>query len=216
MENHDILTIEEVAQYLRVSERTVYDWANKGTIPSGKLGTTWRFKKSDIEHWVDEKLSGNVQSTPSVTSISIQDILVPERITFMDVANKKDALEHVVSCLATSDAIADQQALQQEISIREELMSTGIGFQVAVPHVRLSSVKEIVMAIGINRSPIADYESLDNQPVQIICMLAARPDQHALYLKALGKISSALKVSEKREALLSLDDPHAAYLILTH
>ncbi len=45
----DILTIEEVAKYLRVSERTVYDWAQKGEIPSGKIGTVWRFKKSEIE-----------------------------------------------------------------------------------------------------------------------------------------------------------------------
>jgi PTS system nitrogen regulatory IIA component len=215
MEEHDILTIEEVATYLRVSERTVYDWANKGTIPSGKLGTTWRFKKTDVENWVDEKLSGNVQSTPSVTSISIQDILIPERITFLDVNTKKEALEQVATCLASSDAVTDPDALQQEIAIREELMSTGIGFQVAVPHVRLPSIKEVVMAIGINKSPIADYESLDNQSIQIICMLAARQDQHALYLKALGKISNALKTKEKRDDLLSSDDPQSAYLILT-
>ena len=49
----DILTIEEVAKYLRVSERTVYDWAQKGEIPSGKIGTVWRFKKSEIETWVN-------------------------------------------------------------------------------------------------------------------------------------------------------------------
>ena len=50
----DILTIEEVAKYLRVSERTVYDWAQKGEIPSGKIGTVWRFKKSEIEKWVND------------------------------------------------------------------------------------------------------------------------------------------------------------------
>ena len=45
----EILTIEEVAKYLRVSDRTVYDWAQKGEIPAGKIGTVWRFKKSEIE-----------------------------------------------------------------------------------------------------------------------------------------------------------------------
>jgi PTS system nitrogen regulatory IIA component len=55
----DILTIEEVAKYLRVSERTVYDWAQKGEIPAGKIGTVWRFKKSEIERWVNERLSSN-------------------------------------------------------------------------------------------------------------------------------------------------------------
>ncbi len=53
----EILTIEEVARYLRVSERTVYEWAQKGEIPAGKIGTVWRFKKDDIESWVDERLA---------------------------------------------------------------------------------------------------------------------------------------------------------------
>ena len=54
---HEIMTIEEVAAYLRVSERTVYDWAQKGDLPGGKLGTTWRFKRNDVENWVNSRLS---------------------------------------------------------------------------------------------------------------------------------------------------------------
>ena len=56
-----IMTIEEVAEYLRVSERTVYDWASKGEIPCGKIGTAWRFKSSDIETWVN-KLLGSTKA----------------------------------------------------------------------------------------------------------------------------------------------------------
>ena len=62
----DILTIEEVAKYLRVSERTVYDWAQKGEIPSGKIGTVWRFKKSEIEKWVNDRLSSGSKSKSSI------------------------------------------------------------------------------------------------------------------------------------------------------
>ena len=50
----DILTIEEVAKYLRVSDRTVYDWAQKGEIPAGKIGTVWRFKKSEVEALIED------------------------------------------------------------------------------------------------------------------------------------------------------------------
>lgn len=94
-------------------------------------------------------------------------------------------------------------------------MSTGIGFNVAVPHVRLDSVKDLVMAVGISRRDITDYESLDEKPVRIICMVAARSDQHAQYLKTLGLVSSVLKSEEIREALLEAPDAQAAYLILT-
>ena len=66
----DILTIDEVANYLRVSERTVYDWAQKGEIPSGKIGTVWRFKKSEIEKWVNDRLSSSAR--PAAPSSIVQ------------------------------------------------------------------------------------------------------------------------------------------------
>ncbi|MDH3982267.1 MAG: helix-turn-helix domain-containing protein, partial [Kiritimatiellaceae bacterium] len=62
---HEIMTIEEVAAYLRVSERTVYDWAQKGDLPGGKLGTTWRFKHADVENWVNSRISKPVVSSAS-------------------------------------------------------------------------------------------------------------------------------------------------------
>jgi len=47
----EIMTLPEVAEYLGVSERTVYGWAQKGKIPAAKLGSAWRFKRSEIERW---------------------------------------------------------------------------------------------------------------------------------------------------------------------
>ena len=93
-------------------------------------------------------------------------------------------------------------------------MSTGIGFNVAVPHVRLDSVSELVMAVGLCKQDITDYASLDEQPVRIICMVDARADQHAQYLKTLGTVSAALKGADVRDALLKCEDPKDAYAIL--
>lgn len=216
MVEHDILTIEEVAQYLRVSERTVYDWANKGTIPCGKLGTTWRFKRSEVERWVDDKLSGKRSPSPSDNrSVSIQDVLAPDRVLLLDTGSKPAALEALIACLAKTEEIKDAKQLRDEIFHREELMSTGIGFNVAVPHVRLDSVTNLVAAVGISRRDITDYESLDEKPVRIVCMVAARTDQHAQYLKMLGAVSRTLKSKSVRKALLAAPDPQTAYLILT-
>ncbi|PCJ59163.1 MAG: PTS fructose transporter subunit IIA [Candidatus Hydrogenedentota bacterium] len=214
MPDHEILTIEEVARYLRISERTVYDWANKGSIPCGKLGTTWRFKREEVEKWVDDKLSGNVAPAPA-QNIAIADVLIPSRIVHIDSENKRDALEEVSACLGHAPEITQPDELAKEIFIREELMSTGIGFNVAVPHVRLNTITNIVMAVGISRNPILDYESLDEQPVRIICMLAARQEQHAQYLKTLGLISNVLKNTTVRESLIETQDANSAYLVLT-
>ena len=78
----DIITIEEVAKYLRVSDRTVYDWAQKGEIPAGKIGTVWRFKKSDIINWVNERLSSNDLKQKN-EKIKIKNILSPNRGVFI-------------------------------------------------------------------------------------------------------------------------------------
>ena len=87
----DILTIEEVAKYLRVSERTVYDWAQKGEIPAGKIGTVWRFKKSEVENWVNARLSSD-SLKPTETQIQVKNILSPERVVFINHSSKHDAL----------------------------------------------------------------------------------------------------------------------------
>lgn len=88
----DILTIEEVAKYLRVSERTVYDWAQKGEIPSGKIGTVWRFKKSEIEKWVNERLSSNNKSSSQNIVVQVKNILSPERIVFLNHSDRKSVV----------------------------------------------------------------------------------------------------------------------------
>ncbi len=80
---------------------------------------------------------------------------------------------------------------------------------------RLGSVSDLVLALGISNRAIEDYESLDDEPVRIVCMVAARPDQHAQYLKTLGAVSKALRPAGVREALLQAQDAKSAYLVLT-
>lgn len=48
-----VMTVKEVADYLRVNQRTVYRLAVEKKLPGFKVGTTWRFKRSDIERWID-------------------------------------------------------------------------------------------------------------------------------------------------------------------
>ena len=111
----DILTIEEVAKYLRVSERTVYDWAQKGEIPSGKIGTVWRFKKSEIEKWVNDRLSSGARQNTVATVVQIKNILSPDRIIFLNHATKRDALLELAANLSTAPQVKNGQELAVEI-----------------------------------------------------------------------------------------------------
>jgi PTS system nitrogen regulatory IIA component len=210
----DILTIEEVAKYLRVSERTVYDWAQKGEIPSGKIGTVWRFKKVEIERWVNDRLSAN-KGPSNLGTVQIPNILSPDRVIFLNHQSKRDALMALSDILGTAPQIKNRQELSAEIMKREELMSTAIGRGIAIPHVRLSSVTDLVMAVGISQVDIMDFASMDEQPVRLLFMIAAAYNQHAYYLQTLSFFSQKLKADSLRSALLGAKTPQEAYQILT-
>jgi len=51
----EIMTPEELAEYLRVSRQTIYNLLWRGEIPGMKVGTHWRLKKSDVEKWISQK-----------------------------------------------------------------------------------------------------------------------------------------------------------------
>ncbi|MDR2257820.1 MAG: PTS sugar transporter subunit IIA [Treponema sp.] len=213
MIDDDILTIEEVAKYLRVSERTVYDWAQKGDIPSGKIGTVWRFKKTDIEKWVNDRLSVN-RLTPPLNPIPVDTIISPKRILFFDFSAKRDALLALADNLATAPQVKNRQELAMEILKREELMSTAIGRGIAIPHIRLSSVTDLVVSVGISRTDIGDFQPLDDEPVRLLFMIAAAYNQHAYYLQTLSFFSARLKNRELRNALLAAQTPQQVYTLL--
>ncbi len=209
----DILTIEEVAKYLRVSERTVYDWAQKGEIPAGKIGTVWRFKKSEIERWVNERLSSN-KPVASIHPVRMRNVLAPDRVVFLDYPRKRDALVALAERLAAAPQIKSKQEIVSEILRREELMSTAIGRGIAIPHVRLSSVTDLVVAVGISKCDIQDFNAFDDAPVRLLFMIAAAYNQHAYYLQTLSYFSAKLKSNELRNGILAAADPAAVYELL--
>ena len=49
----EILTLDEVAAFLKAGKRTVYRFAQNGEIPAFKLGGTWRFRRSELESWIE-------------------------------------------------------------------------------------------------------------------------------------------------------------------
>ena len=53
--SNDILTLKEVAEYLKLAEKTAYRLAAEGKLPGFKVGGSWRFKESDIEKWIADQ-----------------------------------------------------------------------------------------------------------------------------------------------------------------
>ena len=66
-----LLTREEVAKYLNVTERTVLDWAQRGVIPAIKLAGSWRFRRQDIDSWLESNRTGPDLTTPEDDDVVI-------------------------------------------------------------------------------------------------------------------------------------------------
>ena len=208
-----ILTIEEVANYLRVSDRTVYDWAQRGEIPAGKIGTVWRFKKSEVEKWVNERLSSSAGRKKDDV-VQVKNILSPNRVIFISQTSRHDALVELATALSSAPQVKRSDELVSEILKREELMSTAIGRGIAIPHVRLSSVTDLVMAVGVCKTPVTDFQPIDDIPVSLLFMIAAAYNQHSYYLQTLSYFSAKLKKKELRDSLLNAATTDDVYKLL--
>ena len=53
-----LMDIRQVAAFLQINESTVYSWAQKGRLPGIKMGRIWRFRREDIETWLDRNMRG--------------------------------------------------------------------------------------------------------------------------------------------------------------
>ncbi|HCE0206079.1 methylation-associated defense system helix-turn-helix domain-containing protein MAD1 [Pseudomonas aeruginosa] len=57
----EILTLDEVAVYLKAGKKTVYRLAQQGAIPGFKLGGTWRFRRSELDRWIAAQIAEKTQ-----------------------------------------------------------------------------------------------------------------------------------------------------------
>jgi len=147
--------------------------------------------------------------------MKISDYLAPERVIFLKSATKADALEELIQAVKGFSEDITLEELRKAVWEREEMMSTGIGQGIGIPHVRLPGLEKITMAVGISRAGIADYESLDNKPVHIIVLIAVPQGQHELYIRLLAEIIGILKREDIRKAIIEAKDTSEAYKILT-
>ena len=62
MNDNDIMLIKDLANYLKIAEKTAYRFASEGKIPGFKVGAAWRFRKSEIDQWIkNQEVKATVQ-----------------------------------------------------------------------------------------------------------------------------------------------------------
>jgi excisionase family DNA binding protein len=59
----EIMTLKELADYLKIAEKTLYLYAREGRIPAIKIGSAWRFRRADIDGWLEKQRQVTREST---------------------------------------------------------------------------------------------------------------------------------------------------------
>jgi PTS system nitrogen regulatory IIA component len=126
---------------------------------------------------------------------------------------KVEALEELVNTLIKSGLKLDSAKVIEVLQQREKLGSTGIGDGLAIPHGKIPSLDEIVVAFGRSKKGV-DFDSLDGKPVHIFFLLLAPENSVGQHLKALARISKMLKKANFRQKLIETDSKSDLYKLI--
>ena len=139
---------------------------------------------------------------------SLSRLISPDRITWLDQDNKIDCLRGLVQCLSESEELGNEDSIFDAIMEREQLLSTGFGLGLAIPHAKLNIIDDFIVGLAIHRDGVP-FDSLDDQPVHILVMILGPAQKQDEYLKVLSRVTAFLK--DKREDILSLEDNEELY-----
>lgn len=123
-------------------------------------------------------------------------------------SDKKQALEQVVALMAESGKLADEEAYKKQVFAREEESTTGIGEGIAIPHGKCDSVIKPGLAAMVIPNGV-DFESLDDEPVTLLFLIAAPNTKDNVHLDVLSKLSVMLMDEDftaKLRAAKSVDE----------
>ena len=136
-----------------------------------------------------------------------------EYIKIFNPLNKFDAIKEIAGVFENTIICTDSTLLINALLEREEIMSTGIGAGIAIPHAKIAVVKEMAFAIGVLKDGV-NFDSMDGQPVHLIILVAAGETQHKEYLRLLSNIMSIIKNEKIKESIIQSKSPEEVYEIL--
>ncbi len=146
--------------------------------------------------------------------MELKEYITEQQIVFCSASSKDKVLGELGGVLSEATGF-DNDKMLAAILRREKLMSTGMGQGLAIPHVRLRGLKRAALAVGLCRSGITDYESLDNEPIYIVVLIAAPEGQHETYIRLLAEVVDVLKRPDLRRKIIAAEETTEIYQILT-
>jgi PTS system nitrogen regulatory IIA component len=146
--------------------------------------------------------------------MDISDLLKPEAILpSLQAQSKKQVLQEICVAAARQTGLGEREIFET-IHQRERLGSTGVGQGVAIPHGKLPNLNTLVGVFARLARPV-EFDSLDDQPVDLVFALLAPESAGADHLKALARIARVLRDAEVAQALRVAADAGQIYAALT-
>lgn len=146
--------------------------------------------------------------------MDISDLIYPEGVVAnLRVTSKKQALQELAKRAAELTG-QPERAIFEVLIERERLGTTGVGNGIAIPHGKLPSLDRLYGLFARLEKPI-DFDAIDEQPVDLICLLLAPETAGADHLKALARVSRLLRDPAICEKLRGTDNTDALYALLT-
>lgn len=131
----------------------------------------------------------------------IRDLLAPESICLNGAAaDKKDVLNQMVDLMAKSGKVSDKENYLAAVFAREEEGTTGVGDGIAIPHGRCTGVNKPGLAAMVLPQGV-EYEALDDEPVNLIFLIAAPEGAGNVHITILSKLSMMLMDDTFTESL---------------
>ncbi|MFA5088314.1 MAG: PTS sugar transporter subunit IIA [Candidatus Omnitrophota bacterium] len=216
MEENRIMTTKELAEYIKLNEKTVIKMAQNGQLPGVKIGNQWRFHLAAIDSYLqnglvrskDEDLDLIIKT--AVNMISLSRLTDPDLINLNLKAKTRDEVLAELADMAFRLGLTpDKDKLFSQLEKRERMLSTAIGEGVAIPHPRHPSThlfKRSNVLIACSPNGI-DYGAPDGKPARVFFMTCA-PNEfvHIRLLAKIAKLLHSSNIVEKFTKAKSKDD----------
>ncbi len=139
---------------------------------------------------------------------------LPKELVFLDFpeTEKGDILRRISTAQANYIGV-DPEIVEKAILEREQVMSTGIGEGIAIPHAKIAQADQILLAFARPKSPI-EFSSLDGQPVQLIFQLVGPTTGVGDHVKVMARLARILKDASLRNLLEKSESPDGVMDVL--
>lgn len=202
MTEHDtegFMSIKRLSEYLTVSEKTIYRMLEKNSLPAIRIGGQWRFRKRDIDEWIDNQVKkadlGDRQVLADLgpSEIAMTPLLEPDNIWLnVPASSKEEVLKWMVTQAKLEEGI-DRSALTESILQREKMCSTALVSRAAFPHLDdpakfKFSRKRVLLAIL--QQSLSWQDPHGHQPRVVAMILARRVQGYLLTISRAIKLFS--------------------------